>query len=179
MSIALSAERESELIVLARSARKSERDAAFAEIVRALGPMLHSLCVGITGSRVDADDAVQDTLCTVASELGRFRGEARLFTWCYRIALRAAVRVRTKNRPRTDTEPPPARSETGDSSVDQDDARQLLATMAQLPIEQRAVLTLFAEGHTHDEIAAILDVPTGTVWSRLHSGKKRLRELLK
>jgi RNA polymerase sigma-70 factor (ECF subfamily) len=178
MSVALSAERERELIALARSARKSDRDAAFTEIVRALVPSLHSLCVGVTGNGVDADDAVQDTLCTVASELGRFRGEARLFTWCYRIALRAAVRVRAKHRARGDA-PPSVRSEPGSIDVDREDVRQLRLAMAQLPIEQRVVLTLFAEGHTQDEIAAILDVPTGTVWSRLHTGKKRLRELLK
>jgi RNA polymerase sigma-70 factor, ECF subfamily len=55
------------------------------------------------------------------------------------------------------------------------DARRLAAALARLPAEQRAVLSLFAlDGLGHREIAEILGVPEGTVWSRLHGARKRL-----
>jgi hypothetical protein len=69
MSITLSAEREQELIAQGRSVKKAERDAAFTELVREFGPSLHALCLGVTGNRSDAEDAVQDAMCTVAGEL--------------------------------------------------------------------------------------------------------------
>ena len=169
------------LVAGARPVNAKTRNDAFAELIGELGPSLHSLCVGITGSSADADDALQDTLCTLATELSSFRCESRLFTWCYRIALRAAVRLRAKSRQREATtqlpQAPTARD--GDSAMmERDQAKRLLLAMQQLPIEQRAVLTLFASGHTHEEIAQILDVPIGTVWSRLHAGRKGLRATL-
>jgi RNA polymerase sigma-70 factor (ECF subfamily) len=109
--------------------------------------------------------------------LPRFRGDARLYTWCYRIALRAAVRVKAKSR-RTPAELTPPSFESTDRFAARDEGRRLLTAMAQLPLEQRAVLTLFADGRSHDEIATTLDVPTGTVWSRLHLARRRLRALL-
>lgn len=182
MAESLSIEREQQLIELARSKTKLERDEAFSSLVRALGPSLHALCLGVTGSRVDAEDAVQDTLYTLATDLARFRGDARLYTWCYRIALRAAVRIKAKNRRQVLEELPAARDvdghDTARAIVERNEAQRTLAALVQLPIEQRTVLTLIIDGRSHDEIAEILDVPTGTVWSRLHVGRKRLRELL-
>ena len=56
------------------------------------------------------------------------------------------------------------------------DAAKVLRAMARLPTEQRAVLSLFAlEGLKHKEIAEVLGVPEGTVWSRLHAARKRLQ----
>ena len=57
--------------------------------------------------------------------------------------------------------------------------RRSWAALEQLPAAQRAVLALFAvEGLGHSEIAAILGVPEGTVWSRLFHARTRLREIL-
>jgi RNA polymerase sigma-70 factor, ECF subfamily len=56
---------------------------------------------------------------------------------------------------------------------------QLKLALEQLSAEQRVVLSLFAvEGLGHEEIAGVLGVPTGTVWSRLHSARKRLAGLM-
>jgi RNA polymerase sigma-70 factor (ECF subfamily) len=178
MAATLSIERERELIAQGRSSNKAERNAAFAQILREFGPPLHALCLGVTGNRSDAEDAVQDALYTVAAQLHRFRGEARLYSWCYRIALRAAVRVRAKNRNRRVEPSEPLPAHTGDPMAEREEARRLLAAMAELPIEQRTVLSLFTDGRSHQQIAEILDVPTGTVWSRLHLARKRLREVL-
>ncbi len=178
MSTALSVEREQQLLAQASSTERVARDDAFAELVRALGPSLLSLCLGITGNRADAEDALQDTLCSVPAELPRFRGEARLYTWCHRIALRAAVRVRALNR-RRDVAHDATPTDAGEARlVERDAARRTLDAMTRLPLEQRAVMALFLEGASHEQIADVLGVPVGTVWSRLHSGRKRLRELL-
>jgi RNA polymerase sigma-70 factor (ECF subfamily) len=177
MAATLSAERELELVELARSAKSDERNAGFAALVAELGPSLLALCLGVTGHAADAEDALQDALCTVAAELSRFRGDAWLYTWCYRITLRAAVRVKAKSRRKTAELTPPS-FESPDPFAAHDEGRRLLAAVSQLPLEQRAVLTLFADGRSHDEIAATLDIPTGTVWSRLHLARRRLRQIL-
>ena len=110
MGVTLSLERERELLRLSCSQRMKDRDAGFESLVRELGPSLLSLCLGVTGQRADAEDAVQETFCTVARALPRFRGEARLSTWCYRIALRAALRVKARHRSRAEVPCPGASS---------------------------------------------------------------------
>jgi RNA polymerase sigma-70 factor (ECF subfamily) len=56
-----------------------------------------------------------------------------------------------------------------------DEARRATAALARLPAEPRALLSLFAiEGLSHAEVAEILGVPEGTVWSRLHAARKAL-----
>lgn len=174
--LTLSVERERELIALTCSGTGGARDAAFAELVRMIGPPLLALCISVTGSRADAEDALQDTLCTVAKGLSRFRGEARLYTWCHRIAIRAAIRVKARNR--AGVADPTVPGATTDPHDERDAARHVLAGMAHLTVEQRAVFTLFVGGHSQQQIAEILGVPTGTVWSRLHASRKRLREVL-
>jgi RNA polymerase sigma-70 factor (ECF subfamily) len=177
IAIALSAARELELVTLAQSKATAERDAAFGELVREYGPSLRAMCLGIIGNSSDADDAVQEAMCVLAAELHKFRGEARLYTWCYRIALRAAVRCRAKNRARAAvvSEAPAA---AADPVVERDEVRRSLDALATLPLEQRTVLTLFVDGRSHEQISDILDVPVGTVWSRLHAARKRIRELV-
>jgi RNA polymerase sigma-70 factor (ECF subfamily) len=60
-----------------------------------------------------------------------------------------------------------------------DRARKAAAAVARLPAEPRAVLSLFAiEGLSHREIADILGVPEGTVWSRLHAARRALLEVV-
>jgi RNA polymerase sigma-70 factor (ECF subfamily) len=130
------------------------------------------LCLGLCRSRADAEDAVQETFLAVQQALPSFRGEAQLSTWLHRIALRSALAVRARRG---------AVEEAGDDgrTVDphrQSDARLALEpALATLPLEHRAVLALFAvQGLTHREIAEILGVPEGTVWSRLHAARRRL-----
>jgi RNA polymerase sigma-70 factor (ECF subfamily) len=61
-----------------------------------------------------------------------------------------------------------------------DEARRVHAAMLRLPAEHRAVLSLLAlEGLSHREVAEVLGVPEGTVWSRLHAARRRLSEVLR
>lgn len=98
----------------------------------------------------------------------------------YRIALRAALRQRARRRPSeaVDPETPADRGGEADLAA-RDEARRVQAAVVGLPAEHRAVLSLFAvEGLGHRQIAEILGVPEGTVWSRLHAARKRLAEAM-
>jgi len=173
MSVAISI--ETELVTRARSADTTVRDAAFAELVRTLSPTLLGLCLHVTGSRADAEDAVQETLCAMAKALDRFRGDCTLKTWAYRIALRASVRVKAKANRSPFELSELAAHDLSEAAEQREEAQRTLAAMTRLSAEQRAVLALFTEGLTHPEVAEILGVPVGTVWSRLHLARKRLR----
>jgi RNA polymerase sigma-70 factor (ECF subfamily) len=112
---------------------------------------------------------------TVNSALPHFRGESRLTTWIYRIALRTALRVRARRRPSEPLDPELPGGGGEDAMRFVIEARRLAAALGRLPAEQRAVLSLFAlDGLGHAAIAEILGVPEGTVWSRLHAARKRL-----
>jgi RNA polymerase sigma-70 factor (ECF subfamily) len=139
---------------------------------------VHALCLNLLGSSADADDAFQETFIAVARALPAFRGEANVKTWVHRIAIRVALKLRARRRPTDeldDGEPGAARDPISDHAEADAMARALTA----LSFEHRLVLSLFAvEGLTHAEIAETLGIPEGTVWSRLHHAKRKLRELL-
>ncbi len=136
----------------------------------------------MTGRPDLADDAVQETFVDVLRGADGFRGDARLTTWLYRIAVRAATRVSTRARRRS--APLPEELAVGtdgppEALAQREGAARILAAMSRLPAAQRAVLALGAlDGLPHTEIAEVLGVPPGTVYSRLHQARAEMREAL-
>src|SRR5262245_11367143 len=88
-----------------RTGSSAERERAFEELVRSMRRPLLSLCVNLTRDHGEAEDALQETFVTVHRSLGSFRGECRISTWVWRIAIRAAMRVRA-HRPSPPDETP-------------------------------------------------------------------------
>jgi RNA polymerase sigma-70 factor (ECF subfamily) len=157
----------------------ARRDEALVEIFRLFRDPALTLCVHVIGDRAEAEDVVQQVFLSVHRALPLFRGESRLSTWIYRIALRAAVAARTRRRqgePLDESLPGP--SAERELHV-RDEARRVAAAMNLLSVQHRAVLSLFAiDGLSHQEIADVLGIPEGTVWSRLSVARKKLHEEL-
>lgn len=176
---AIGSEREAAL--LARSLDGATRDAAFDELFAALREQVFAVCLHVTGNTADADDALQETFLAVHAGLPGFRGEARLSTWVHRIAVRAAIRSRSRSRRRmaVDLHAEDLAARGADPVLAAEFATRLDAAMDRLSAEHRVVISLFAvDGLKHAAIAAILGVPEGTVWSRLHLARKRLAQEL-
>lgn len=174
----LTSEEEAAILAGVRAGGAARR-AASDGLCRALREPLHALCLHLTGRRADAEDAVQEVLVAVDRGLPAFRGAARLTTWVYRIALRASLQARARRRDGEPLDPEtPGGGGEGAMAI-RDEARRATAALARLPAEPRALLSLFAiDGLSHAEIADILGIPEGTVWSRLHAARKALLEVM-
>jgi RNA polymerase sigma-70 factor, ECF subfamily len=132
----------------------------------------------------EREDACQDVFVAVYRSLGRFRGEARLSTWIYRIAARGAGRAQQRRRMQAllsallvrEPPPPPA----ADASERTSRLQLLGELIARLSPKKRLVLVLFEiEELGVDEIAKIAGCPENTVWSRLHHARAELTEMAK
>lgn len=161
----LSAAAEAEILQGARSGGAGRRSAA-ERIARELREPLHAVCLHLSGRPDDALDALEEALAAVARGLPEFRGATRLTTWVYRVALRAALRVRAR---RTGRPPGVPSSEPG----------KVMEAHARLLAEPRAVLALFAvEGLPPAEVAAVLGIPEEAAWVRLRAARRALAAAL-
>lgn len=135
----------------------------------------------------DVADAAQDVFLVVHRRLDEFEGRSKMTTWLFGICLNVA-RDRKKlahNRRRSDDDGPldDAADETVDIAAEAERRQglRLLETLLDaLPLEQRAVFTLFEmEGLGGDAIAEMLDIPVGTVHSRLRLAREAFERNLK
>src|SRR4051812_28254762 len=160
----------------------SSAGASFDDLYRTLREPVARLCLSVTGNRAAAEDAVQETFLAVHRALGAFRGESKASTWIYRIALTTALRVRARGAKEHSSDPTAEPSVTGphEQVAAREEVRHVSAAIEKLSTEQRVVLSLFAiDGLGHAEIAELLGIPEGTVWSRLHLARKRLQTELR
>ena len=130
-------------------------------------------------SEADTWDLLQETWLRIFRSLGSLRDPRTLPAFLYATARNVAI---TRLRLRTVDEPGHGNGEEA-SALDCafiafDDAEQVHHALDQLPLAQREALTLyFLEDLSIDDIAHVLDVPSGTVKSRLHYGKQAIRKI--
>ncbi len=145
-------------------------------------PHLRRYARALVGRDDRADDLVQDCLERAWSRLGLWRRDGNMRAWLFTIMhnLNANAVRAAKRRPRHD----PIDDDVPQASVPpaQDERLELSAlsdALKALPEEQRAVVLLVGlEQLRYDEVATVLDLPIGTVMSRLHRGRERLRRAL-
>ena len=138
----------------------------------------------LCGSRDRAADLTQETFLEAWRSVRKFRGEASLRTWLHTIAVRVWQRSLATKWPEAvsaemlDTFPDQA--PTPDTAITQTLLQEsVTCALRKLPEHQRVVLVLcYRQEMTHTEVARALNIPVGTVKSRLHDGLRHLRRLL-
>ena len=169
---------------LVEAAAAGSRD-AFDELVRRHQVAIVSLARALMTGRGDPEDAAQEVFVRAWKSLRSFRGDSTFRTWLHRVAINV-VRTSQARQGRLmqmftgfrDDAPEPA---SGDDPVDQALARRQVIerALAALPEDLRVAVTLRdMQGLEYREIAAMLDVPIGTVESRIFRARQRLKPLL-
>lgn len=162
---------------------------AYKELVNRHGRYLYGIANSMSGNAADAEDLVQETM--IGALGSKFRGESSVRTWLVGILVRQAGMLRRKKQRH-------AKSVSSSGSSDSDrgsmldqhadtrsrggpDAKMDLSVMLErLSPEHREVIVLRElEGLTYEQIAAALEVPRGTVESRLHRAREELRKRFK
>ena len=168
---------------------------AFDEIVARHQNRIFNLCYWMLSDREEAADAAQDAFVRAFRSIANFRSESTLGTWLHRIAVNVCLDIKAKrNRgplsysslETSDDEgqaqqfDPPDHGETPLERVQRDERRQaVLQALARLSPEHHAVLVLFdIQGYSYEDAAQALDLPMGTLKSRLNRARLALRRAL-
>jgi RNA polymerase sigma-70 factor (ECF subfamily) len=163
---------------------------AFNELVLRHQDRVYAGVVRFCGNAEDALDIVQRAFINAFRKIGDFKNDSAFSTWIYRIAFNQAVSFRRENRRPSvsihskdegglvaepvEERPPGEAMESEETRAKVQRALELLAE------EDRQIIILKdLQGHSYDEIAAILQIPKGTVRSRLHRARMDLKEKLK
>ncbi len=157
--------------------------AAFDELMAAHEDRVFGICLRMLRDRDAALDATQDTFLTVFRKADRYKAEAAFSTWLHRVAMNTCYdHLRKQKRRRADPlpehhDPVDVTAEAGFASADL--RPSIEDALAELSPEFRAPIVLVdMEGLALEQAAEILEVPTGTVKSRLFRARRRLAEIL-
>ena len=172
-----------ELLLISR-ARGGDRE-AFGALVEQYRDNVYRLAYRMCGNAYDADEAAQEAFVAAWRALPNFRGDAKFSTWLYRLTANAAIDVmRREKRHQTvgdgemvdladDADSP---QETVERTEQQEAVQKALATLSE---EYREVLLLrYMEELDYAEIAEVLQLPSGTVKSRINRAKAALKTAL-
>lgn len=174
---------ESDLALIARYGRGETR--AFDELVTRYERRVYSVALRMCADPEDARDVTQDVFLNAMRALRRFRGDAQLSTWFHRVAVNASLDTVRKRRRRA-TRP---LDEAGEQPSDDPGPEERAGASARAAEVQRALALISPEHRAvlvlHDlrqldyaEVAAALDIPVGTVKSRIHRARIEMAGLL-
>jgi RNA polymerase sigma factor (sigma-70 family) len=171
-----------EVDTLARSAAHGDRVALDALLV-AVRPEVLRLCARFLPNREDAEEACQDTLLAVARGITRFEERSSFHTWLHRLSANRARSTYRALRRRWLLEagdvPLPDRADPRRTSVVAGTRLDLLDALDAVRPDLAEVVTLRdVLGLSYQEIATLLEVPEGTVKSRLHLARREVRQRL-
>ena len=159
------------LVLRAQSGDREAFDSLLAEI----GPPLFRYVTRVTGDAALAEDVVQETFIAIVRKISWLNDPSLFRAWTYRIASREAFRLLRKRR--AVILEPIGELAGFEEPIDPWQRERLLASLEQLSPASRAVVTLhYLEEMPLGDVAAVLDLPLGTVKSRLSYGLAQLRK---
>jgi RNA polymerase sigma-70 factor (ECF subfamily) len=168
---------------------------AYRGLVEKYQDRIYSMVYGMLRNREDARDITQEAFVKAYRKLATFRLESSFYTWLYRIAMNLAIDVTRKRKRRGESSgfDESIASRDGDGGIHEVhhgdspsrvlERKQLYArimdAMEKLPADQKQVILLRElEGLPYKEIAEIMEIPEGTVMSRLFYARKKLQKML-
>ena len=172
---------------LIRRSQKGDGE-AFGQIIERYKSKLFNLAYGMIGDRSEADDLAQEVFIKAYYALPKFQFRSEFGTWLYRIAVNHVRDYLRKNKHRLDelsihalgeTIPGAAGTTYEDKQLEERRRTLVQAALRRLPDKYRTILALRdMQGMPYEEIAHILSLSPGTVDSRLHRARRKLREKL-
>ncbi len=176
---------------------KSGQTQAYGELIRRYQDRVFNACWRICGHLEDARDLTQDAFLKAFENLGAFRQESGFYTWVFRVAVNLSLSHRRSAKRRRVVsldsgiaggtqaddlarQMQCAQADESRGPVSESEAHsQIVRALQSLDSEHRAVVVLRdIEGFDYQQIGAILDIPPGTVKSRLHRARMALREAI-
>src|SRR5919109_1225567 len=155
-----------------------------ADVVAEYADGVYTMAYRLTGDDEEARDLAQDVLIRLHRGLGKYR-EGNFEGWLYRTTVNAFTdRLRKRKRLREDAlgDEPPGMKTGGivEEAIQQRELHdEVQRALVKLPPEYReAVVLRDLQGRSYEEIADILEIPAGTVRSRIHRGREALRQIL-
>ncbi len=179
--------------ILVEKAQNGDQN-ALNELIRKYQDRAYIYAYRLTRNQEDACDVVADTFLRVNNAIKNFKGNSAFSTWLYRIVTNCYLDRRKRDRSRTTvsldanltvdheevTREIEDTGDTPDKTAERNQREVMLQkALNKLPEFQKAMIIMFhAEQQTYEEIAEALDLPLGTVKSRLNRARISLRELL-
>lgn len=172
---------------LARRCRRGDPD-AWRALVRRVSPLVYRISVRMLGRGPEAEDAGQEVLMRVHRSFAAFDPTRPLAPWVarmtYNVCLKQLARRKRPGGPSGDPEQVGHLPDLGASSPEEFAARAeagdlISAALERLTAEDRVLVTLtYQDGMSNSEVAEAMDMPIGTVKTRLYRARARLRRLL-
>ena len=151
----------------------------FTEIYNIHAPQVLRMCRGYAVDDDEAQDLLQETFVKVWQNLSDFRGEAKLSTWIYRIAVNTCLSYlrSPKNKKPAEFTDTIERVEVNDGAEKEAEVQSLYSAIRKLPEADRLIMTMLLEEIPYEEIAATMDVSPGNLRVKIHRIKQQLTKL--
>jgi RNA polymerase sigma factor (sigma-70 family) len=155
------------------------KEALFKEIFQANSKKIYHLCYGYTGDDDKANDLMQETFMKVWQNLDKFRNQALISTWIYRIAVNTCLshlRVE-KRQPKDELTDNIIETKGEEVSNKNEQVASLYKCIAQLEENERIIITMVLDEVPYTEIATISGISEGNLRVKIHRIKQKLTEL--
>ncbi len=151
----------------------------FTKIYNEYAPPLLRLCEGYASNEAEAQDLLQDTFIKVWQNLEKFRGDAKISTWLYRIAVNTCLgHIKKKKNKSTECIDEHVNFAEDTEGAKKELEMQLLQkAIHALPKGERLIITMVLEELPYDEIAEILQITEGNLRVKIHRIKQQLTKL--
>ena len=157
----------------------SNKEQAFQEIFKANSTKIFHLCLGYTGDTDAANDLLQETFLKVWQNLEKFRNQAMISTWIYRIAVNTCLTYLKKEKRAAKDELTPDIIENRQEEVSEknEQVETLYKCIAKLEENERIIITMVMDEVAYPEIAEVSGISEGNLRVKIHRIKHKLTEL--
>lgn len=158
-----------------KSPPKIERE--FVSIIQEHSQIINKVCYFYASNNMPFDDLRQEIYINIWLGLSKFRGESKLSTWIYRVAVNSALMTLRSSKPRIETVPLNFEILNATTEID-DTQRENLQTIQtlinRLEDFEKAIILLWLDDYSYDEIAEILGLKRNTIAVKIHRIKQKL-----
>lgn len=157
---------------------KTEKEIEFTRIVQENKGTIYTVCYMFSKDADEVNDMFQDTLINLWKGYDSFRNDSKVSTWIYRVAMNTCISADRKKKSRKDTIPLTMDVNLyEDNDTDSRQVQMLHARINRLGMIDRAIVLMWLEDMTYDEIAAVIGITPQNVGVKIHRIKEQLKKM--